>query len=68
MRVKEQQQREQEEAHKDELSFREWLEYYMNEPTEQELNDMQMQAAETNLCHPLQPNNNQNYNNIPQGA
>lgn len=66
MRVKEQHQKEQEESYADELLFKEWLEYYMSEPTEQELNDMQMQAAETNLCH--LPHNNPNYNNIPQGA
>jgi hypothetical protein len=64
MRVKEQQQIEQEEDYADELSFREWLHYYMNKPTDEELNTPHKQATTKN-CLPLRPKNNTSYSNTP---
>ena len=44
MRVKEQMQHEKDRAFQDDLSLVEWLEHYMAEPTETELNDMEKEA------------------------
>lgn len=64
MRVKEQHQREQEEILRQEVSFREWLEHYMNKLNPKELNTPHKQATTKNRL-PLRPKNNISYSNTP---
>jgi len=68
MRVKEQQQIEQEETLQQEISFREWLHHYMNKLNSKEPNTPHKQATTKN-CLLLRPKNNISYcNTTPQGA
>lgn len=67
MRVKEQMQEEREVAFREDVSFAEWLDYFSNEPTSQELDAMEqaLQIKSTPLVsHPF---NNTHYNTL-QGA
>lgn len=72
MRVKEHLLQLQEEAFKQELSFKEWLYFYMDEPTEKELNDMEKSLYRSIPANSKTPHyqaaNSANYNNQPQGA
>jgi hypothetical protein len=72
MKMNQSYQTQQEEAFKQELSFKEWLHYYMSEPTEQELNDMEKLLfvsipPNSKTSHHL-PSNSQHYNNPLKGA
>lgn len=60
MRVKEQMQHEKDRAFQDDLSLVEWLEHYMAEPTEAELDDME-QELNTKSTLSFSPLNNPYY-------
>jgi len=67
MRVKEHLQMKQEEAFEEDLLFQEELKYYMSQPTNEELEDMQKEAKAKNLFHKLHPSNNPDHYPL-QGA
>jgi len=63
MRVKEQHQKEKD------LSFEQYLKYYMNKPTKDKPpSTMEQKAKAKNISSLFRPLNNIFYNNPPQGA
>lgn len=53
MRVNEHYQKEQEKAFEENLSFQEWLDYFMSEPTSDELDDMEKKSKQKEFYTPL---------------
>lgn len=69
MRVKEQMQKEKDLAFEDDLSFAEYLQHYMSEPTEAELNAMEKELNTKKTLLPFKSINNPYYHHHPlQGA
>jgi len=60
MRVKEQLQKQQEKAFQEELSFAQWLNHFMDEPSNEELDAMEKEFTKKQL-YKLQPSNNPYY-------
>lgn len=66
MKVKEQMQKQQEKAFQEELSFAQWLDHSMDEPSNEELDAMQKEFK-TKKLYRLRPSNNTYYYPL-QGA
>lgn len=67
MRVKEKMQQDKDLAFEDDLSFAEYLQHYMSEPTEAELDAMEHELKIKSTIPSHQPLNNTYYNTL-QGA